>query len=87
MKSVLLYTIGLVLCITLLGVIPVSGEEEIYDNVIRLHILANSDSEEDQGDKLLVRNAILSAYSEELAGGSVPHTPLGEMISPRPPQY
>ena len=35
------------------------GEEEIYDKVVRLHVLANSDSEEDQSVKLAVRDAIL----------------------------
>ncbi len=71
MKSVLIYAMGLVLCMLLLGVMPVAGEEEIYDNVIRLHILANSDSEEDQASKLAVRNAILSAYRDELTAASV----------------
>lgn len=71
MKRVWIYTIGLVCCMLLLGVLPVSGEEQIYESVIRLHVLANSDSEEDQADKLLVRDALLAAYREELAGGTV----------------
>ncbi len=57
---------GLALCLTLLLVLslgllllPVHGEEDIYDNVVRLHVLANSDSEEDQALKLKVRDAIL----------------------------
>jgi stage II sporulation protein R len=66
MKGVLMYTIGLLCCVLLLGVLPVSGEERIYDEVIRLHVLANSDSEADQANKLAVRDAILSAYREEL---------------------
>ena len=35
-------------------------EADIYDTVIRLHILARSDDEEDQTVKLLVRDAILA---------------------------
>ena len=42
-----------------LFILPVHGEAGIYDNVIRLHVLANSDSEEDQALKLKVRDAIL----------------------------
>jgi len=42
-----------------LGALPIRGEEEIYNAVIRLHVLANSDSEEDQALKLRVRDAIL----------------------------
>ncbi len=41
---------------------------EIRNNVIRLHILANSDSEEDQKVKLLVRDALLSCGSEIFDG-------------------
>ncbi len=57
----------LTLCslILLLGILPVHGESEIYENVLRLHVLANSDSEEDQALKLKVRDAVL-AKSEEL---------------------
>lgn len=40
----------------------------LHDNVLRLHILANSDSDEDQQLKLLVRDALLS-HSEELFAG------------------
>ena len=47
-----------------LAVFPVSGEEGIYRDVIRLHILAASDGESDQNDKLAVRDAILSEYGD-----------------------
>ncbi len=42
--------------------------EEMYDNIIRIRILANSDSEEDQSLKLKIRDSVLEAsqgiYSE-----------------------
>lgn len=41
---------------------------EIRNNVIRLHILANSDTDEDQNVKLLVRDALLSCGSEIFSG-------------------
>ncbi len=41
---------------------------EIRNNVIRLHILANSDSEKDQNVKLLVRDTLLSCGSELFNG-------------------
>lgn len=37
---------------------------EIENNVLRLHIIANSDSEKDQSLKLIVRDGILSQYSD-----------------------
>jgi len=38
---------------------PVNGEQKIYRDVIRLHVLPNSDSEEDQALKLEARDYIL----------------------------
>ncbi len=51
-----------------IGLMPVHGEEEIYDAVIRLHVLANSDSDEDQALKLQVRDAILEITAPLLEG-------------------
>ncbi len=63
---------GLCLAITmLLGavlILPVWGAVGVYDSVIRLHVLANSDSEEDQALKLEVRDAVL-ARTEVLLDG------------------
>jgi len=38
---------------------PVNGEQKIYENLIRLHVIANSDSEEDQNLKFEARDFIL----------------------------
>ena len=56
-----LTTIILIICCLLLflGLMPVHGESEIYDSVLRLHVIANSNSEEDQALKLKVRDALL----------------------------
>ena len=64
-----LLTVSLALCAVLLflGLFPVHGEDEIYDTVVRLHVLANSDSEEDQALKLRVRDAVLAVTSPLLA--------------------
>jgi stage II sporulation protein R len=47
------------LLIALLGILPIHGESELYKSVVRLHVLANSDSDSDQNLKLKVRDAIL----------------------------
>lgn len=47
-------------------------QKELADSMIRLHVIANSDSEEDQADKLAVRDAVLElvrGYGEQ--AGSV----------------
>ncbi len=68
MKRKLAFGISILLVALIIAVMPVSGEEEIYEDVIRLHVLANSDSEEDQSAKLLVRDAVLAEYGTALAG-------------------
>lgn len=59
MKNMLKITVTLCVLVLLIGVLPIHGESEIYSDVVRLHVLANSDSEEDQTLKLQVRDAIL----------------------------
>jgi len=41
------------------GVLAVRTQDEISDKVVRLHVLANSDSDEDQALKLRVRDKVL----------------------------
>ena len=57
------YVAIVVLLVTLMALsfLPVHGEREVYDTVVRLHVLANSDSEADQALKLKVRDAVLAA--------------------------
>lgn len=49
----------LLIAMMALSFLPVHGERDIYDTVVRLHVLANSDSEADQALKLKVRDAVL----------------------------
>lgn len=58
------FSVGIVIVLVLLmalSFLPVHGEQEVYDTVVRLHVLANSDSEEDQALKLKVRDGVLEA--------------------------
>ena len=45
----------------------ISEDMEIYDKTLRLHIPANSDSDEDQALKLQVRDAIIEIMKEPLS--------------------
>ena len=63
-KKILTLILTLSMLFLILAILPVHGEQEIYDNVVRLHVLANSDSEEDQALKLTVRDAILAESGE-----------------------
>jgi len=44
--------------------------EQVRENVLRLHIIANSDSDADQKVKLAVRDALLSEFSNLFDGAS-----------------
>ena len=66
MKIVAVLCAVFLLIAACLSVLPLRGEEAIYDAVIRLHVLAASDSREDQADKLAVRDAILPLTAAEL---------------------
>ena len=62
-KKLLICTF-VILCIALIaGLLPVHGESEIYDTVVRLHVIANSDSDSDQALKLLVRDEVIAVVS------------------------
>ncbi|MBR6681097.1 MAG: stage II sporulation protein R [Clostridia bacterium] len=68
MKALL--TVSICICITfmILSFMPVHGESEIYSSVLRLHVLANSDSDEDQALKLKVRDTVLEKAAELTRG-------------------
>ena len=65
------FSVAIVILLVLLmalSFLPVHGEGEVYDTVVRLHVLANSDSAEDQALKLRVRDAVLEAASPLVKG-------------------
>ena len=62
-KRIFILFLTLTLLIGILTVLPVHSEAQIYDQVLRLHVIANSDSTEDQALKLSVRDAILEKTS------------------------
>ncbi len=66
MKRTLWYVFALLASALIVAALPISGEEQIYESVIRLHVIAASDSEEDQELKLRVRDELLRRYSAEL---------------------
>lgn len=59
-KKVIIGILVVMAVLLTIGLFPVHGEAKIYDSVVRLHVLANSDSDADQARKLKVRDAILT---------------------------
>ena len=67
------------------GIWALNTQRDLADRVVRLHVLANSDTEEDQALKLLVRDAVLERTTEileqsedrEIGGGAPAGEPAG----------
>ena len=73
MKNKKMIPLAVALCALIAALVlnyfPVRGEEQIYGDVIRLHVIAASDSEEDQSLKLEVRDALLDEITSYPAPG------------------
>ena len=68
MKKAIMGIFSILAATLIIAAVPTEADAEIYSDTLRLHILAASDSEEDQALKLRVRDAILTEYSAELSG-------------------
>ena len=68
MKGFLEGVAVILLATVILAAIPTEAEGKIYEDTVRLHILAHSDSEEDQAVKICVRDYLLSAYGDLFSG-------------------
>lgn len=66
MKKLFLPVFAILLATLLMATIPTEAEAKIYEDTVRLHILAASDSEEDQTLKLEIRDEVLKKYSTAL---------------------
>ena len=64
MRKLLILCICVCIIFVVLSVMPVHGEADVYDSVLRLHVVANSDSEEDQALKLSVRDKVIAVVNE-----------------------
>lgn len=66
MKKTMISVLAVLAAALFISVMPTEAEAQIYSDTVRLHILANSDSDEDQALKLKVRDRLLVTYGERL---------------------
>lgn len=69
MNEIIKWAMTVLIVTMVIGAMPTDAEGEIYDDTLRLHILANSDQSEDQKLKLEIRDRILLKYGKMLKGG------------------
>ena len=67
-KKLLICTFIILALSLFAGMLPIHGESEIYDTVVRLHVIANSDTDEDQALKLQVRDEVIAAVTPAVEG-------------------
>ncbi len=67
-KKILICSVAILLVALVASLFPIHGEAAIYDTVVRLHVVANSDSDEDQALKLKVRDAVISVVTPAVEG-------------------
>lgn len=68
MNDLIKNTIAILIITMLIAILPTEAEGEIYEDTLRLHIIANSDSLEDQALKLEIRDFVLTEYGQRLKG-------------------
>ncbi len=66
MKKTFLPAICILLCTLFIAIIPTEAEAAIYEDTVRLHILAESDQSDDQNIKIIIRDKLLEKYSSLL---------------------
>lgn len=66
-KKLLIFSLAAALLAPLVASAYTPSSSELYGSVLRLHILANSDSAEDQRVKLLVRDALLEYEAQHMS--------------------
>lgn len=66
-NGILQFATTLFILTFLISVFPTEEDYRVYDDTLRLHILANSDSREDQDAKIAVRDLVLDRFGGELS--------------------
>ena len=67
-SSILTPALALLFAVLMMAIIPTEADAAVYDDTVRLHILANSDSDYDQALKYEIRDAVLDAFGTRLGG-------------------
>lgn len=72
----IIFTMAMIIAVLITGMLTwrsqglaiAKAQEQLADNMLRFHILANSDSQEDQDLKLKVRDQVIAYLEEEMPG-------------------
>ena len=65
-KNIIFSAVMVLMAVLFIAVMPTEAEGAVYEDTVRLHILAESDRAEDQAIKIALRDAVLSEFGERL---------------------
>ena len=65
-KNIIFSAVMVLMAVLFIAVMPTEAEGAVYKDTVRLHILAESDSAEDQAVKIALRDAVLSEFGARL---------------------
>ena len=65
-KNIIFSAVMVLMAAIFIAVMPTEAECAVYEDTVRLHILAESDSAEDQAVKIALRDAVLSEFGTRL---------------------
>lgn len=65
---IVMSAVMVLMAVLFIAVMPTEAEGAVYDDTVRLHILAESDNAEDQALKIALRDAVLLEFGERLRG-------------------
>ena len=66
MKQILYSCAAIIFALMMVTALPTEADAQIYEDTLRLHILAASDNQEDQELKLEIRDRVLKKYGQRL---------------------
>jgi stage II sporulation protein R len=65
-KNIIFSAVMVLIAVLFIAVMPTEAEGAVYEDTVRLHILAESDSAEDQAVKIALRDAVLFEFGARL---------------------
>ena len=82
-RNIILSAVMVLMTVMFIAVMPTEAEGAVYEDTVRLHILAESDSAEDQAVKIALRDAVLYEFGARLAAAECAEdarTALGDTV-------
>ena len=79
-KNIIFSAVMVLMATLFIAVMPTEAEGAVYEDTVRLHILAESDSAEDQAVKIALRDAVLFEFGARLRAAECADNARAELL-------